>query len=348
MKTIGVLFVLGLLLLNPVCGQDLRILILSDAQNLPSTLLLSQEGQEERLLLITVNIRKNGRLFDQRNFDFLLNRPQSRLRIDDYLTEIGYGEQGIEQSINWELCAEAFEAASKLRVSSCQMLPSIPSFPPHLVYPFNEDEIESRLPNFTWTAPAPLSPKDPVRYQMKLVELVGYYPPKVAIRQLPALYLKEGLRSQIHPYPLQADKLEINKTYVWQIEARTLGGRYLGHSEVWTFRLKDPEAKKESKKPKGPFVELKRKLDGSYYPAFGFIHFRHDCEYEEDAIQWKIHDMWGNKLELPASSLEQVAKNLFSLEIPPGSGLLEGNYYVFEMSDPKGQTSKLKFKYFYY
>lgn len=325
-------------------SQNFAVMIQSDANGFPSTVLVSRLGTGEKELQLRLLVKRNGSLISEKSYDLQLQKAQTRLKVKEYLQDIGYGKIHPEQPVNWELCAELWDLGAKTQVVSCQPLVLLPVLPPHLVYPFDEDELLTPLPTFSWTAPGPIRSAQPIYYTLKVVELMGYYPAKVAISTLPAFYRQEGLREQVHPYTGRGQSFQVGKVYAWQIYASTGSGRDLGQSEVWTFSLAGPKEEEEDNRP---FVELKQKYDAGYYPAYGKVKFRFDCRYGEKGPVYTITNQRGDPLKVSRDRLEKKGDNLFVLTIPPGSGFIEGEYYFMEVEDGKGTKSKLMFRYFY-
>lgn len=330
--------------LQQVKSQDFSVIIQSDANGYPTTIQVVKAGPEEKDMELKLLVKRNGSQIAEKSYNVRLEKSQTRVRIKEYLKDIGYGKTHPEQPVNWELCAELWDPQTKERVFSCQPLLIQAVLPPHLVYPFDEDELLTPLPTFSWTAPGPIRPAQPIYYTLKVVELMGFYPAKVAISTLPSFYQREGLREQVHPYTGRGQAFQIGKVYAWQIYASTANGRDLGQSEVWTFSLAGPEEEEEDNRP---FVELKQKYDASYYPAYGKVKFQFDCRYGEDGPVYKITNQRGDRLKVSRDRLEKKGENLFVLTIPPGSGFIEGQYYFMEVEDGKGTKSKLMFRYFY-
>ena len=340
-----------LLILNfqQLTAQDLSLLILSEADGFPTTVLISNPGMVEKEVRLKLIAKRNGSLFAEKTDMLQLQKAQTRFRIKEYLQDIGYGQQSPEQSMSWELCAELYDPAAKYLTSSCQPMQVQAVLPPHLVYPFDKDELMTPLPTFSWTVPGPIMPPQPVYYSLKVVELQGYYPPKTAIRSLPGFYERENLGEQLHPYPPSGQQFQIGMEYAWQIHAYTAQGRDLGMSEIWTFSLKeDEDAEKETEKELTPtFVELKKNLGSGFYPAIGQVGFRFNRLYASEEIKINIFNHRHQQINIPQKGLERKGDDLFILDLPPGSGLTEGAYYILEVTNDRGETRRMRFRYHY-
>ncbi len=110
--------------------------------------------------------------------------------------------------------------------------------PPTLIIPRNGDTILITSPVFQWE-PATSHPGFKVRYRLKICEILPGQTPTVAINNIPLHEaVIENLTSFI--YPNTAQPLELNKNYVWQIQARDKNnipiGENQGESEIRKFR----------------------------------------------------------------------------------------------------------------
>jgi hypothetical protein len=106
--------------------------------------------------------------------------------------------------------------------------------PPVLVAPFNESVVADKYPNFAWLPPAPVGPNQQIRYQLKIVEVLGQQTPYDAMTSNPAYFVRDGVAGTLFPYPLSARAFRENQTYAWQIVATS--DRFpMGESEIWWF-----------------------------------------------------------------------------------------------------------------
>ncbi|MEM7370403.1 MAG: hypothetical protein AAF587_17470 [Bacteroidota bacterium] len=241
-----------------------------------------------------------------------------------------------------EICVELYMKGAKF-LSQCDLFQQALNIPLHLVYPFDQDVLETSLPMMSWSIPSPVSHPSQLRYRLRLVEVLGYHTPQSAMANAPALIDRADLTQNVIPYSPSYRKLEAGHTYAWQVEAYD-GSGFVGRSELWSFRLK---AEKETTDSNAPFVELRKRLDSGFYPARGQVRFKHDCQYGESTLDFVVTNHRGEQIRTSGKQLEKVGKNLFTLHLPPGSGLIEGQMYHLEVTNPKGESTILKFKYFY-
>lgn len=227
----------------------------------------------------------------------------------------------------------------------CHVLQQAPAQPPHLVYPFDREDLETQLPVFSWTPPAPLKPGQMLSYSLRMVEVLPYQTATAALIGSPAFLFREDLNQNVMPYSLSYQALQVDQRYAWQIEAFS-NGISLGKSEVWTFTIRKPGEDAQSE-PDPDYVELRRKLNSGYYPAKGRVCFRFDAHYGEIMPNIEVYNQQNEQISVPDSRLERTGTNLFILHLPPGSGFREGDYYVIKVANAKGEVNQMRFRYLY-
>lgn len=244
------------------------------------------------------------------------------------------------------ICVEVISLKYReLLAQSCESMPEVSSFPPHLVYPFDGEKLQTLLPVFSWTPPGPLRPGQAVNYRIRMVEVLPYQTPSVAIQSGPAFFEREALSQNILPWSLSDRQFEDQKRYAWQVEAYD-NECFMGRSEVWSFVFKAP-AEGEEKKPDYDYVALNIDHNGGFYPARGYVGFRFDHPYAELKPRIVIRDVEGNKRSLKGERLEHIGRNLYVAHLPPGSGLQEGDIYYLEVHNQKGKMGEVRFQYLY-
>ncbi|MEL7534225.1 MAG: hypothetical protein AAFN10_23170 [Bacteroidota bacterium] len=253
---------------------------------------------------------------------------------------------GLENPEGNAICVEVISLKYReLLAQSCESMPEVASFPPHLVYPFDGEEVRTLLPVFSWTPPGPLIPGQQVAYRIRIVEVLPYQTPEVAIQSGLAFFERKGLTQNLLPWALSDRQFETKKRYAWQIKAYD-NERFMGRSEVWSFVFESP-AEGEDEKPDYDYVALNIDHNGGFYPARGYVGFRFDHPYAELQPRIVIRDVEGNKRSLKADRLEHIGRNLYVAHLPPGSGFREGDIYYLEVHNQKGKMGEVRFQYLY-
>ncbi len=110
--------------------------------------------------------------------------------------------------------------------------------PPSLLFPFDEEIVEGQFPSFQWT-PVQAPASFPVKYDVKIVEILDGQVPAQALAANIAHYHSSSVIESNLLYPIDAIELEAGHKYVWQV--RALGesdqpaSSNNGYSEIWTF-----------------------------------------------------------------------------------------------------------------
>ena len=152
------LYILGLLLcccfIRDLQAQAYSLILLPGTDGIPSTVLIQKVENKDKEVQLRLRMTRNGSRFANKAYDLTLEKSQTRVPIRADLDELGYGQQIGDIETNWELCMELWDLEVNQKQETCQALNTAPILPPHLVYPFDEDQIESPLPILSWTSPA--------------------------------------------------------------------------------------------------------------------------------------------------------------------------------------------------
>ncbi|MEO0472672.1 MAG: hypothetical protein AAF206_23855 [Bacteroidota bacterium] len=240
-------------------------------------------------------------------------------------------------------CVSVFGNEGQLLASQCQDLVFPNVLPPHLVYPFNQDQIEELFPVFSWTNPAPIPQGARLSHQLRLVELLPGQSAAAAVLHNPALYLREDLITNVHPYPVSQPPLDPTKTYAWKVDVYA-DGAFLGQTESWSFSFRR-EGESEKEKNDRPYTELSRLAERHNHIARGEVRFRMDCRYGEQAPIWEIYDASRRKVKVRTENLLKKGNNQFVISLPAGSGLRAGNTYYLDICNAKEEHFLLSFLY---
>ncbi|MBS1618313.1 MAG: hypothetical protein JST76_07335 [Bacteroidetes bacterium] len=103
------------------------------------------------------------------------------------------------------------------------------------------------------------------------------------------------------------------------------------------------------------FAELTKELDAGYVPMIRSIRFKYNEKYNTSSLNYKIYD-WHRAVKLfgdlgsgavPATPTHVIGDN-YEVITPPASGpfaLVNNQLYILEVTNDKGETYKLRFKY---
>ncbi len=109
-----------------------------------------------------------------------------------------------------------------------------------LISPFDQEELNITMPVvFSWT---PLqNAKD---YTLKIVEITGRQTPETAMKNNPALFIRDNIQNSTFQYPISERKFEVNKTYAWQVYLKD--NPEATASDIWVFRFSGEDTSGQS------------------------------------------------------------------------------------------------------
>ncbi len=177
----------------------------------------------------------------------------SNQRYKDIFTRTGTVPSG-----EYDICVTAFLAETNEPVSIEFCLSHFVEqiSEPILVSPFNESEVDDKLPVFTWTPPVPLPQRIRPTYSIRIAQIYGRQSAYDALRSNPVWFEQSNLPTTVFQYPIAARSFETDKRYAWRITAYD-GRSTLGQSEIWEFTKTVPIALAElSLQPKKILVAV--------------------------------------------------------------------------------------------
>jgi len=223
-------------------------------------------------------------------------------------------------------------------------------WPPMLLYPADEDTIDTPYPPLTWTPAFSSLYTGPITYTLNLVRLMPGQNGYQAMQANPTYFSQSGIPVTTLVYPAAAQVLDTGEVYAWQVHADG-GGTPLGSSEIWTFTLRTVAPEATEVHSPFYFVAFRNIAYDTYRIFDGNIYFQYESEYHNDANQHlrcrllnsKMVEMPHNGLtELPISmGLNRYVINQCDLGI---SGNAQEPFYYIEVTNPKGEKWYLKFK----
>lgn len=170
----------------------------------------------------------------------------------------------------YRVCVEAILVATSEVVGTDCITQVIQQLtPPMLTSPNDGATVEERAPTFTWLPPSPLRPGQAMRYQMKVVEVIGRQTPYDAVVSNPAWYSRTDLGSPIHTYPISARPFLPGKKYAWNIKAFD-ASLLLGESEIWWFTYQPHTNPSDLKRDKDVLIGNTDNPDLTPFSGSGF------------------------------------------------------------------------------
>ncbi|MCW3463662.1 hypothetical protein [Chitinophaga nivalis] len=217
-----------------------------------------------------------------------------------------------------------------------------PVSPPLLNMPSDSAVLETRLPQFTWIPPAPITQFADLNYELIVAEVRENQSATEAIQQNIPVYRATGLRNIFLAYPSGGYALDSSKTYAWMVNANN-GRQFAAQTEVWTFTLK----KNISNTPDGsPYIQLKQEADGVFSNCGNILKCAYNNEAGEETVKYEVINLSsGNARMFTGSFTLQPGSNLLEVPLDHHRGLKSDVNYCILLHNGRGETWRLNFRY---
>ncbi len=221
----------------------------------------------------------------------------------------------------------------------------ISNLPPVLIYPGDKDIIIEKLPSFAWS-----STGTQFEYKFKLVEVLDGQSSIAAIQSNPVLLEVES-KTNLLPYPINAQVLENGKTYAWQVTSQyfissgELGKMLPALSEVFIFTI-NPYAKEKC------LAILTDKKDEKFYVIENYelkFEFENLILNDENSIlKYSILNADDSKIVsegVSPTKMRDPKYFLLSLKKFPTfrKNTSKNKFYLLRAIDDSGQSYQVKF-----
>jgi len=120
--------------------------------------------------------------------------------------------------------------------TECARINITPLSPPLLNTPSNKSVLQTPVPQFSWTPPAPMDMFDNLSYEVSVAEVLQGQSAQEAIQYNTPVYTSANVKAPYENYPSTYSRLQAGKTYAWQVTARN-GENYATATETWTFSI---------------------------------------------------------------------------------------------------------------
>ena len=219
-------------------------------------------------------------------------------------------------------------------------------YPPALIFPFDNDTVNTEPVVFTWVPPYPLYLNQEITYELRLAEVLGKQKPVPAITTNTLFFSTQDIELTQYAYPPDARPLTPGVRYAWQILAYN-GNTVAGYSPVWSFTVGENEI------PRAPVVipdilfDLSSPNQATYYSVdTNFIAFRYREDYNDTdaSLNYVLQNDTKHEAALEGKvNPFSVAKGMNSYVIYL-YGLPFG-YYTLTVKNEKNSVMALKFNY---
>jgi len=213
------------------------------------------------------------------------------------------------------------------------------------LYPSDEGEIFESRPVFSW---ADLSGVEGYTYNFKLVGLDQDENANAALRRKMPLVHINNLQSNQLLYPADAQPLENNQSYAWQLTLNYQGEKVIT-SEPWRFRFKEQDSLVEIPRNLS-YVDITELEDGATLFAVGEFKFKYPSE-EETNIKVKLYEHYkkngkNKPVDLTENSFEvKRGVNKFELDLKEQVYLKHLKEYRIQLETKDGKNYRFFIKY---
>ncbi|HVU58160.1 MAG TPA: hypothetical protein VHD83_24035 [Puia sp.] len=222
-----------------------------------------------------------------------------------------------------------------------------PLVPPMLISPVDSEQVEMPRPVFTWAPPMPGNLFGRLFYDWELVEVQGPQTGPEAIQQnVPVLY-RSNIQGTSFAYPLSAPALDSTKIYAWRVVAKN-NSAPVATSEVWNFTLRRTPA--DVVVPNGAgFARLSLENNDAFIICHGQLGYAFLNEKNVNSAAIAVYDITGGthrpvSLDIDTCAL-RFGNNLNRLDLRATTGMTNGHFYQFELTDADNRRWYLKFQY---
>lgn len=259
---------------------------------------------------------------------------------------------------DYEICITAYAAADSSELgTNCYSFSADYFTPPILISPENNDTVREDYPFFTWLPPVPNNGQA-FTYTLSLYELQNIQSVISSVQNNPAYYERKGITMPVVQYSINARNLRPGKRYAWKVSAE-VGNQTVATSEVWSFVFMkdqftltglDTLAKKKEEKKNNPvsgipYMELKPTTGNTYSVVNnGTLSFQYKNNFELKQIGYRLLDAQMQSVQTEVLDVN-YGLNYFCLDLKGNGKLIKGRFYELQVTDPRGNILKARFKY---
>lgn len=309
----------------------------------------------------SLNVRISLRLLDTRSSqplltgitrNIVLTKGARQLQLQDVMpVQYEYLSATIDRSANGFLPPGNYLACYTLLAEGdkglqqredCIPFTIEPVSPPLLNQPAHQTELDTKLPQFSWIPPAPVSQFNDLNYEMRLAEVHAGQSAEEAIQQNIPLFRINRQKEMYLNYPISATALDTGKQYAWMVIAKN-GEQFAAQTEVWTFRLK--QIKNVLRSNNDVYVQLRKEQDGRVVYASQTLQAAYVNETADSTIKYEMIALEDRNRILHTGSLVIRRGNNY-LDVPLGRrGFQDGKSYLFRLRNSRNEYWQLKFIY---
>lgn len=218
-----------------------------------------------------------------------------------------------------------------------------PTSPPLLNTPYDNEELVSYIPNFSWIPPMPVEIFSNLNYDFKLVEVQSGQSTVDAIQQNIPVYLTNQTDPFLY-YPSSAMGLDTGKLYAWQVIANN-NSTYAASSEIWSFRIVDNHDEDTLLVANELYLRLKNYSDGTVPQCKTQLRVAYTNASVDSAISYVVKDVRESDQPVISSGELVLRPGLNLLPVPGTNNLENGRIYLFQLFNSRNEVWSVKFQF---
>lgn len=258
----------------------------------------------------------------------------------------------------YNLCVNLYSVETQeLLAESCLEHESQPVTPPTLLNPDYCSEVNTKLPVFTWLAPAPQIRGQQVYYDFKLTEVFEGQSHDDAIQRNLAIVFANNLTQTNFLYPSNSQALDSNKKYVWQVQAKIKKYnsvevpdkvnpfKHIGISEVWCLNYKQPDLPEIEVEKKTITYAIPKVFEDAAITATNILYISFKEDLIAGNLDYKILDSEGKTVDLSLPFKVKKGDNRYDINLKQTTLFKDNELYKMIIKSANGDTYYLNFKY---
>ena len=222
-----------------------------------------------------------------------------------------------------------------------------PLSPPLLSLPLDKSAIETSLPQFAWMPPVPMQMFNPLLYDLTVVAIEPGQSPMEAMEFNKPVYNNYNLQSPSEKMASSFQHLETNKSYAWQVLARS-GGNCTAVSEVWQFKVNGPSIASKII-DQSPFIKMKRDNPDKGIAPNGILKASYINETTESSAIVQIADLANSEKNIAQFKITVTSgENLIQFDLNKLIKLQEGKVYKAQIINSRNERWVMQFEFHQY
>jgi hypothetical protein len=308
---------------------------------------------------------KNGRVFEVRSADFILDNGTTQFNTSNYSVllpeQVLFQKQNFRDHVirtssfpngEYEICVYLFDSkTTQILAKDCYDILQLGTTPPYLVAPYDQDTVRETFPFFIWSPPAPQPANTQVTYTLSIFEIYKQQTYISAAQTNPAWQRAENLNTPLFQYGIDLRQFIPGNRYSWYVTAY-INGLEASQSEIWQFIYQPEEEPAEeeatTKKKRRPDVIYYQLADNPnkewYFSNKDELNFIFVNQNAINKVPYRIIDYQGNLIKYDRLDVG-YGYNFISLDLSEIKDLKKDGYFILEIKAVTNPKKYLTFRY---